>query len=101
MLCNTCNEDIFDDDALKCIVCNECYHFMCVALRETAFRKMSKTSKQRWSCNKCKFETNTINQDHNNLSQVKNLGVTYSNDNLKGLTDSVNFMIDKFDDFGK
>jgi len=51
--------------------------------------------------NKCKFETNIINQDHNNLSQVKNLGVTYSNDNLKGLTDSVNFMSDKFDDFGK
>lgn len=72
MLCNSCNDDIFEDDALKCSVCNEFYHFMCSAMREFAFRKMSKVSKQKWSCNNCKVETNTISRDPDSIYHTKN-----------------------------
>jgi len=83
-------------------VCNEFYHFICSSIRNTALWKIIKLSKQKWSCNKCKSETKTIIQNLENLSQEKNLGVTCSNDNLKGLTESsVNFMSDKFDKIAK
>lgn len=55
MLCKACNEDIFDDDVITCSVCNEYYRFMCTAMKESTFRKMSKVTKSKWACNNCKF----------------------------------------------
>jgi len=40
MMCNVCNDDIFEGDNLNCAKCNAFQHFGCAALRETAFRKM-------------------------------------------------------------
>lgn len=55
---------------------------------------MLKSSKQKWSCNKCENETNTkIYRIQKNVLK-KNLGVTCFNDNLKGLADSMHFMSD-------
>ena len=96
MLCNTCNDDIFLDDILTCSICNENFHFMCVALREATFRKMSKITKTKWACNKCKFnEKQPINN-----SPVKKPVIDITKENFNNLSDSVNFMSDKFDNFG-
>jgi hypothetical protein len=66
---------------------------------------MSKTTKQKWSCNTCKFKGNTspqIIRKKDNTTQVKYHDInTISNENFKNLTASVNFMSDKFDNFGK
>lgn len=103
MLCNVCNDDIYDGDNLNCNKCNVFLHFGCAALRETAFRKMSNTAKQTWCCNKCKFKE----QSPKTLASKSNLTTVYSgtqkvnNETLNNLVDSVNFMSDKFDDFGK
>ncbi|KAF0748808.1 E3 ubiquitin-protein ligase TRAIP-like [Aphis craccivora] len=55
MLCNICNDDIFDSDDIKCSTCNEFLHFACAGFRETSFRKMSNNDKLNWCCNNCKF----------------------------------------------
>lgn len=97
MLCNSCNDDIFDDDLLTCSICNEYFHYMCAALREATFRKMSKITKSKWACNKCKFNENVqpVNETQNKKT-VHNI----TNENFNNLTDSVKFMSDKFDSFG-
>lgn len=103
MLCNECNDDIFDGDEIKCSTCNTFLHFECASLRETSFRKMSKNAKLNWCCNKCKFTdpkdkklfpiTATVLKDMDSCS--------ISKENFKSLLDSVNYMSDKFDSFGK
>lgn len=99
MLCNSCNEDIVDEDALKCSVCFEYYHFMCATITEKNFRKMSKVNKAKWFCNKCKFYENAKSPLQNNTTNK--LSRNCSNDNCSDLTESVNFMRGKFDNFGK
>lgn len=37
MLCNICNDSIYEDDELKCSMCNTFFHFGCVALRGMEF----------------------------------------------------------------
>lgn len=98
MLCCSCNEDIFDDDALSCTICNEYYHYMCVALKESTFRKMSKATKSKWACSKCKFNDKT--QPSNNVTQQINPALSITNDDFNNLTESVKFMSAKFDSFG-
>lgn len=105
MLCNSCNEDIIEDDALKCSACNEFYHLMCTATTDVNFLKMSKDNRLKWSCLKCKFDPNTqlISQHSGKTIQSMNLVANTSSAdyNLKDLTDSVNFMSNKFDNFGE
>ena len=60
MLCNVCNDDVFEGDDIICSKCDGFMHFACAALRETSFRKMSKTAKQNWCCNKCKFPESSV-----------------------------------------
>jgi len=67
---------------------------MCVALREATFPKMSKATKSNWACNKCKFNV-TVS------SPAINSAPSTTNENYNNLTDSVSFLSDKFDDFGK
>jgi len=64
---------------------------------------MSKTAKQNWSCNICKFTDQNIKlleSKNNVVSENKNMNIV-SNENFKSLIDSVNCMSDKFDSFGK
>lgn len=101
MLCNICNDDVFDEDEIKCSTCNGFHHFGCVALRETAFRKMSKSAKQKWCCIKCK---NAVNDSISKKPIITHADIkedqVLTNESFRNLIDSVNFMSDKFDTFG-
>ncbi|XP_025196170.1 uncharacterized protein LOC112595249 [Melanaphis sacchari] len=101
MLCNICNDDVFDEDEIKCSSCNGFHHFGCVALRETAFRKMSKSAKKNWCCIKCK---NAVNNSISETPIITRADIKVdqllTNESFKNLVDSVNFMSDKFDTFG-
>lgn len=101
MLCNICNDDIFDEDEIKCSTCNGFHHFGCVALRETAFRKMSKSAKRNWCCIKCK---NAVNDSISKTPKITLADIKedklLTNESFRNLIDSVNFMSDKFDTFG-
>jgi len=96
MLCNICN-----DDEIKCSTCNGFHHFGCVALRETAFRKMSKSAKQNWCCIKCK---NAVNDSNSKTPIITHADIkedqVLTSESFRNLIDSVNFMSDKFDTFG-
>lgn len=101
MLCNVCNDDIYEEDELKCSTCNEFFHFGCAVLRETTFRKMSKMARQKWGCSKCKFSI-----DSKIKSPIANVnkGIEASmltNESFINLTDSDKYMSDKFDSFGE
>lgn len=102
MLCSTCNEDILEADIVNCSKCKAILHYSCAALRESAFRIMTKAAKKNWQCNTCKSKklpkTQTPNNDVNKGRSV----LQNSDDNtIKNLVESVNFMSDKFDDFSK
>lgn len=103
MLCNVCNDDIYDGDNIKCSMCNAFLHFGCASLRETSFRKMSKVAKQNWCCNKCKFPDSIVKAPFLASTTVLERIDTHtlSNETFKSLIESVNFMSDKFDSFGK
>lgn len=95
MLCAVCNDDIFENDDIKCSKCIEYFHFSCAGMREVNFRKLAKLNKDRWCCGKCKTTT------------VSNMGITQANDSFVGsnetlsdLAESVKFMSKQFDGFG-
>ncbi|XP_025420837.1 uncharacterized protein LOC112690943 [Sipha flava] len=99
MLCYSCNDDIFEEDSIECTSCNEFFHFMCVSLKEVTFRKMSKLAKSKWTCSKCKYM-----DKKDSPPQIKTLQTnknTSTDNNFINLTESVNFMSDKFDSFGE
>lgn len=98
MLCVVCNDDIFEGENLRCKICKEHLHFSCASMRETNFRKMNKQSKEKWSCVKCKITTAVDCNTSNTQDDVSFVG---SNDKLSSLTDSVKFMSNQFDVFGK
>lgn len=95
MLCSVCTEDIFHGDDIKCSKCKDYLHFSCGGMRETNFRKMAKVNKEKWCCGKCKSTvTNTsITQEEDSF--------VGSNETLSNLTESVKFMSNQFDMFGK
>lgn len=103
MLYNICNDDIYDGDDINCMKCNSFMHFGCASLRETTFRKMSKASKQKWLCNSCKYIDPSVKKSEPSTSTIleyKDMECL-TNENFKNLIDSVNFMSEKFDGFGK
>ncbi|KAL4101015.1 hypothetical protein QTP88_021036 [Uroleucon formosanum] len=103
MLCVTCNDDIFEGDNLNCSKCNAIQHFGCAALRESAFRKMSKTAKQNGCCGKCKSNEPCFNPLASKTASISKHTDTniVNNETIKNLVEPVNFMSDKFDNFGK
>ncbi|KAL4107536.1 hypothetical protein QTP88_017868 [Uroleucon formosanum] len=103
MLCVTCNDDIFEGDNLNCSKCNATQHFGCAALRESAFRKMSKTAKQNWYCGKCKSNETCFNPLASKTASISKHTDTniVNNETIKNLVETVNFMSEKFDNFGK
>lgn len=72
---NICNDDVFEGDVIICSRCDGFMHFACATLRETSFRKMSKTAKQNWCCNRCKFH-----ESSNNIPNPKSVIVLKSNE---------------------
>uniref|UniRef100_A0A2S2PQP8 PHD-type domain-containing protein n=1 Tax=Schizaphis graminum TaxID=13262 RepID=A0A2S2PQP8_SCHGA len=91
--CMRCNESLtHTEDTLECSVCNNNYHYYCIGISETNFKKMSKNTKNtknRYSCAKCyNSETKTINDPLLKL-----------NTKMEDLIKSVNFMGLQFDDF--
>jgi len=101
MLCTICNDDIYEVDELNCSSCNGFLHFGCASLRESAFRKMSKNAKQKWSCSKCKFNIESKPKLHTNITTEDNDAHIITNESFNSLTDSVNFMSKQFDVFSK
>jgi len=67
---------------------------MCVELREVTFRKISKLTKSKWVCNKCKFN------EKQSINDTEKPVINITNENFNNLSDSVNFMSYKFDKFG-
>ncbi|KAL4096900.1 hypothetical protein QTP88_021775 [Uroleucon formosanum] len=90
-------------DNLNCSKCNAIQHFGCAALRESAFRKMSKTAKQNWCCGKCKSNEPCFNPQASKTASIPKHTDTniVNNETIKNLVESVNFMSDKFDNFCK
>ena len=102
MLCNICNDDIFESGCIKCSTCNRFLHFACAEFGEALFCKMSNNAKRN-QCNNCKFhELNAKTQNTRNATVVKNIEQhTSTNEDIKSLIESVNFMSDKFVSFEK
>lgn len=90
--CMKCNELLtHNEDTLECSVCNNNYHYYCIGISETNFKKMSKNTKNRYSCSTClNSETKTINDPLLKL-----------NTKMEDLLKSMNFMGLQFDDFNK
>jgi len=101
MICNIYNDDIFDEDEIKCSTCNGFLHFGCAALRESTFRKMSINAKQNWCCSKCK---NAIIDTKSKMPIISPVDTKedqmLTNESFRNFINSVNFMSDKFDLFG-
>lgn len=99
MLCNVCNDDIFDGDNLNCTKCNAIQHFGCAALRESAFRKMSKVAKLNWCCSKCKLnEPGPKTQAPKSNAIIDHIDTqNVHNETINNLVESINFMSEKFD----
>jgi len=94
LVCSVCNEDVFDNEDIKCSKCKMFFHFACAGFREVNFRKMSASNKMKWFCVNCKdfnSESGAV------VNQVKNC--SHSDKILSDLKDSVNFLSEKFDDF--
>lgn len=103
MLYVICNDDVFEDDNINCSKCTSILHFGCAALRESAFRNMSKTAKQKWSCNKCKSNEICLNKPDSKIVSILTHSdtINVNNEIINNLVKLVNFMSDKFDSFGK
>jgi len=65
-------------------------------LKEMSFRKMLKTAKQ-----KCKFTNDSKTKSRTMNVKRGNEASVLTNEPFNDLTDSVNFMSEKFDSFGK
>lgn len=93
MLCIICIEDIPQGDDIKCTKCNEFLHFNCAGLREASFKKMSVALKKLWTCSNCKTKKLVMTPVTAGKSQ------TVTDETLKSVVESVNFMSSQFDDF--
>lgn len=104
MLCNICNDDIFEGDNLNCTKCKAILHFGCVGdLRESTFRKMSIIERQKWHCNNCKLKEQVIKtQASKNTTNILQIDLHKSlNETIKNLIESVNFISDVLINFNK
>lgn len=54
MDCVNCKSGVLNEDSITCSACSSVFHFQCVAMTESNFRKMSKISKGRWKCQTCR-----------------------------------------------
>lgn len=100
LLCDVCNEEIFDGDDIKCNKCKLFLHFNCAGFRETNFRKLSVANKNKWYCLNCKdsFSNSSVETNkENKLPMDKDC--SHSDKLLMELKESVKFMSGQFDNF--
>lgn len=57
MMCNICNDNIFQDVQLKYIWSKDFIHY--ASLREKTLWKMNKSSKENLTCTNCEFKKST------------------------------------------
>lgn len=99
LLCTICNEEIFENDEIKCSKCKLYLHFGCAGQREVIFRKMTQKALDSWACLKCKNINARNEMTIATTATTKTDCFTGSNKLLQDLTESVKFMSNKFDDF--
>lgn len=98
LVCSVCNDEIYNNEDIKCSKCKIFLHFACAGLRESSFRKMSAATKWKWCCVNCRDSTTTSSETNNEKKPpLENL--TQSDKLLLELKESVNFMSGQFDDF--
>lgn len=90
--CVKCNETLtHNEDTIECSVCKNNYHYYCIGISETNFKKMTRNTKNRFSCATClNSESKTTNNPPHTLDSK-----------MEDLIQSVNFMGQQFDDFNK
>lgn len=97
MLCLICIEEIFQGDEIQCVVCNEFLHFSCAGFREEKFRKINISTKSNWSCSNCKCKK----PSNSPIILPKKKSTAITDETLRGVIESVNFLSSQFDDFGQ
>lgn len=97
MLCTVCNDDIYDNEDIKCAKCKTFSHFACAGFRESNFRKLSVINKGKWCCSNCKDNPNMSISDTNIGKEI--ILKKDSSKILLDLKNSVDFMSKQFDDF--
>ncbi|VVC35654.1 Zinc finger, RING/FYVE/PHD-type [Cinara cedri] len=96
MLCTVCNDDIYDNEEIKCAKCKTFLYFTCAGFRESNFRKMSSINKGKLCCSNCKNTSMSISDTHNEKEIILEKD---SRKILLDLKNSVDFMSKQFDDF--
>lgn len=98
-VCSVCNDEIYDNDDIKCNKCKISLHFACAGLRESNFRKMSAATKGKWFCINCRDSTYATSSESSHEKKLSLENLTKSDKLLMELKESVNFMSRQFDDF--
>jgi len=103
MLCVLCNEDIPQNDYLKCTTCKEFFHYACGGLREEKFCKLNKPNKDNWSCSNCKFKKKALVIADEIASSINTTinNTTVSDKTPRDVVNSLKFMSAQFDSFGQ
>jgi len=91
MNCIKCTDNVIKEDEIICSDCRISAHYYCQGINENNFNKMSKNTKNKWTCTDCKTKWDS-NKKIIPENEVKC-------DNIKQLTESVQYMSDKFDNF--
>lgn len=91
MNCIQCTDNVIKDEEIICSDCKISAHYYCQGINENNFNKMSKNTKNKWTCTDCKTKWDS-NKKIIPVNEVKS-------DNIKQLTESVQYMSDKFDNF--
>lgn len=91
MKCGECHETLIREDVIICSSCKKESHFYCRGITENGFGRMTKNTKSRWDCNECKVSWESKKGDIQSVND--------ENKNIQQLTESVQFMSTKFDQF--
>lgn len=67
MSCKHCQSEILSGDGIKCSTCLQNFHFFCVNMKETNFRKMG-AKRDIWTCSACKDDLKGNQQSANQAS---------------------------------
>ncbi|XP_046978170.1 uncharacterized protein LOC124543894 [Vanessa cardui] len=93
MECKHCSNALKSEDMIKCTACHSIYHYLCVGMSETDFKKILPMNKAKWKCPVCKISKKpcqNISPKLPNTSEKINI-ISQSQLDIKSL-------IDHFDD---
>uniref|UniRef100_A0A8D8ZA45 Zinc finger PHD-type domain-containing protein n=1 Tax=Cacopsylla melanoneura TaxID=428564 RepID=A0A8D8ZA45_9HEMI len=90
MSCSRCEDTLLLEDAIKCTVCDNSFHFGCGGLTETSFRKLGKERKLVWKCQDCKSKKDVTSKTPTTttISGSGVLGAGGSDSNKSAIVDS-------------